>query len=155
MATAAQGALCLDQPGRLLGVATGTRHFASVRLMGRRPVEGFLTMTERTGFDCLRQGMVAKRRHGQKTCTIGRMARVVVALDTGRCLSLGFNPMGDQHLGIGLHHGILPGHFLFLHTLLDGDIIFAGHEHPDNSGWDHLAAFMKRHDREMPLYRNN
>ena len=74
MATAAENTLSFDQTRRFLGVATGTRHLASVLLMGRSPAKAFLFMAQGAGFHRIGNGVVAQRGKGNHAGAIRRIA---------------------------------------------------------------------------------
>ena len=155
MAAAAQDSLILHQACRFLGVAAGAGYFSPMLLVGCLPTQALLFVAKRAGFNRAGNGMVPKGGERNNARPVWGGASIVMAFGTGRRFAFRLDAMGDQHFGIGLYHGVTPGQALLCHAFLNGGIKFTGHKHPDDGRWDHLAAFVQRHNGIVSLDRNN
>jgi len=112
VAVVAQIACRFDKARGFAGMAAGTQQFAGSAGISRMPgvhighCRGIRRMTQGTAGDLCRPSMISQFAEGEHLGAVNCLAVGIVTLGTGRGLGLWINAVGDQHLGIGPHHGV-------------------------------------------------
>jgi len=163
VAIVTQIALDLHKTCRLSSMTVRTFHKTGAGIIsvpGVFRMHGFpgrcpLNMAERAGLDLRRPDMIAEFVERNHFGAVRRRSVVIVTRRAGRSIGLGLDPVRDQHLGIGVDHGVTAGQALLLHAFLNRYVEIAGHEHPHDHRRNDLSARMQGNIAAVALDRND